>query len=69
MADRVDILIRARDAFSRVLKKATTQLKDVKVSAAGLRQAFLAVTLSLGGLTIALVKMFKIGANVLETQS
>ena len=67
--DRVDILIRARDAFSRVLKKATTQLKDVKVSAAGLRQAFLAVTLSLGGLTIALVKMFKIGANVLETQS
>lgn len=67
--DRVDILIRARDAFSRVMGKATTQLKSIKISAAGVRSAFIAVTASLVGLTIALTKMFKIGAGALETQS
>ncbi|KKL80480.1 hypothetical protein LCGC14_2004360, partial [marine sediment metagenome] len=69
MTERVDILIRARDAFSQTFGKATKGLKNIKISAAGMRSALAATALAVAGVTVALVKMFKIGSGVLETQS
>lgn len=67
--ERVDIIIRAKDLASRVFSGVAGGLKRVRVSAAGLRTAFLAVIASVGGLVFVFKKLFDAGASVLETQS
>ncbi len=67
--EKVSIVIRAKDLASRVFSGVAGGLKRVKVSAAGLRTAFLAVIASAGGLVFAFKKLFDTGSGVLETQS
>ncbi len=67
--EEVSIVIRAKDLASRVFSGVAGGLKRVKVSAAGLRTAFLAVIASAGGLVFAFKKLFDTGSGVLETQS
>ena len=67
--ERVDIIIRAKDLASRVFSGVAGGLKRVRVSAQGLRRAFLTVIASAGGLVFAFKKIFDAGSGVLETQS
>ncbi len=67
--EEVSIIIRAKDLASRVFSGVAGGLKRVRVSAQGLRRAFLAVIASGGGLVFVFKKIFDAGAGVLETQS
>ena len=67
--ENVTIIIRAKDLASRVFSGVASGLKKIRVSAQGLKTAFLAVAASAAGVVFAFKKLVDARSSVLETQS